>query len=608
MRFVSTLLGALPLAACIWVTPCSEYTLAPSSRTIRTSTIYGSFGSVIHPHYPCTHTGLKTVLDGVSSVTYYFGKNIAGTVSIDVERSTSPDAAIGLTFSESSLWISNKSSDATADEGLDAPLVFAVGQGPAAVYTTRPEQQRGGFRYLTVYTAAPDQNLREYTGYFHSNNNLLNRIWYAGAYTGQLATIDPVHGNSLTVLVTWPPAPTTEHNNWYSNWTITNGTTALTDGGKRDRLVWGGDMTIEFETVMVSTYDVDSVRNSLEALCTLQSERGRLPYASTPFPDRASFTYHLHTLINFAAYYRWAIGSIDATDLAYVAANASSDWLRSGMGGHNIEANSLFHETSQQAVLLEVEMKDGASKKAWRQTAKRLKLAAYALLSDQHAGIFRDDKTSPIYPQDGNSWAVRANLSRSPAQTQLISSNLRARWGPFGAPPEAGPSTISPFIGGFELQAHYLAGQAKTAVDLIRLQWGYMLNDPRMTGSSFIEGYATDGTLRYGPYGNDARISHSHAWSSGPTGVLSHYAAGIQVAGGGSTWTISPSPGDLRLLDAGFATARWRFSVRMRLDKRGSYVSFSFAAPVGTLDTVRLDACFQSSAARQGGEWVCVPC
>ncbi|KAL2783378.1 Six-hairpin glycosidase-like protein [Aspergillus keveii] len=583
MKSFSTILAAIHVAVCIAASPYSEYILAPSSRIIRPLAVYGSFGSVNRPQYLCTRTGQNTVLNGLSSVTYDFGKNIAGIVSIDVERSTSADAAISLTYSESSLWISNKSSDATADEGLDAPLLLPVNQG-AGIYTARPEQQRGGFRYLTVvhnstgptglrdlyvqYTAAPTQDLREYTGHFHSNDELLNRIWYAGAYTGQLATIDP------------------------ANWTITNGTTALTDGGKRDRLVWGGDMTISLETVMVSTYDVDSVRNSLDAMLALQTADGRLPYASTPFPDQPSFTYHLHSLINLAAYYRytgdrdwltsnwekfkhgvtWALGSIDGTDLAY-----------------NIEANAL-HQVLREGTLLAVEMKDGQPETSWTQAAKKLKSAANALLWDEQAGLFRDNETSALHPQDGNAWPIRANLSLSSAQSQLISSRLRARWGPHGAPaPEAGPTTISPFIGGFELQAHCLAGHAKTAMDLIRLQWGFMLDDPRMTGSSFIEGYATDGALRYGPYGNDARISHAHAWSTGPTAVLSHYTAGIQVAGGGATWTISPRPGDLRSIDAGVETALGEFSVSMKLDKNGSYRSLGFSAPVGTVGTVRLD-------------------
>lgn len=234
-------------------------------------------------------------------------------------------------------------------------------------------------------------------------------------------------------------------------------------------------------------------------------------------------------------------------------------------------------------------MEDVSAGKNWTQVANGLKSAANALLWDEKAGLFRDNETSTVYPQDGNSWAVRTDLPLSSSQRRSISSKLRARWGPFGAPaPEAGPSTISPFVGGFELQAHYLAGQASTALDLIRLQWGFMLEDPRMTGSSFIEGYATDGTLHYGPYGNDARISHSHAWSSGPTAVLMHYTAGIHIASGGSNWTIYPDPGYLRSVDAGFSAAAGKFSVSMELTKDGSYRSFNFTTPTGTMGTVCL--------------------
>lgn len=40
----------------------------------------------------------------------------------------------------------------------------------------------------------------------------------------------------------------------------------------------------------------------------------------------------------------------------------------------------------------------------------------------------------------------------------------------------------------------------------MRLQWGdFMLDDPRMTNSTFIEGYSADGSLHYAPYPDDAR-------------------------------------------------------------------------------------------------------
>jgi hypothetical protein len=143
---------------------------------------------------------------------------------------------------------------------------------------------------------------------------------------------------------------------------------------------------------------------------------------------------------------------------------------------------------------------------------KKLKRAANALLWDPQAGLFRDNETTALMPQDGNAWAVRAGLTNSLSQSLNISSNLRKRWTPFGAPaPEVGGivPTISPFATSFELQAHILAGATSSALDLMRLQWGFMLDDPQMTNSTLIEGYSADGSLHYTPYAFDARVSVS---------------------------------------------------------------------------------------------------
>lgn len=104
---------------------------------------------------------------------------------------------------------------------------------------------------------------------------------------------------------------------------------------------------------------------------------------------------------------------------------------------------------------------------------------------------------------------VLANLTLSSEQDTTISNNLKSRWGPYGAPaPEcaSSPATISPFAGAFELEAHFVAGDPVAALDLMRIEWGdFMLDDPRMTNSTFIEGYSADGSLHYSPYSNDPR-------------------------------------------------------------------------------------------------------
>lgn len=51
-------------------------------------------------------------------------------------------------------------------------------------------------------------------------------------------TIDPKRGDALTHVSTINSSVVDGTNSWFYNFTITNGTSALTDGAKRDRLVW----------------------------------------------------------------------------------------------------------------------------------------------------------------------------------------------------------------------------------------------------------------------------------------------------------------------------------------------------------------------------------
>ena len=66
-----------------------------------------------------------------------------------------------------------------------------------------------------------------------------------------------------------------------------------------------------------------------------------------------------------------------------------------------------------------------------------------------------------------------------------------------------------------------------------------MLDDPRMTNSTFIEGYSTNGDLHYAPYTNDPRVSHAHGWSTGPTSALTFSVAGVQIVEAGGTVNVA---------------------------------------------------------------------
>lgn len=202
--------GTMSLLSLLWLLPLAltanaasaasykEYILAPDSRTIYPSAIHRVNGSVSNANSLLASASGNATFNGNASVTFDYTKNVGGVVSLTVASSSPPGTVLGVTFTESSLWINGHASDATADAGLDSPLWIHVGDGPGT-YTVAPEFDRGAFRYLSLvsnssapvevtsvavnFTAAPTQELREYSGYFHSDDELLNRIWYAGKFS-----------------------------------------------------------------------------------------------------------------------------------------------------------------------------------------------------------------------------------------------------------------------------------------------------------------------------------------------------------------------------------------------------------------------------------------
>ncbi|KIY72366.1 glycoside hydrolase family 78 protein [Cylindrobasidium torrendii FP15055 ss-10] len=630
--YQSLALSALSLVGAI---PYSEYILAPPSRTIYPVSVYNINGTVSGASSLTTSNGSSSgsaVFDGPSSVSFDHLIDIGGIVSVDVASITDNTTYIGVTFSESSLWVNELASDSTADAGFDEPVWLALNKGPGT-YTVDTSHVRGGFRYLTIvhngtgttnvsgvstdFTAMPhweDDALQNYTGWFHSNDEKLNRVWYAGAYTIQICTIDPTTGDSLIHLgeitsndtISLPETVT-----WGSNTTISNGTSALVDGGKRDRLLWAGDMAVAFPSAFVSTNDMISSLNAIEALFLVQTDEGALPYAGYPFYKQAfySWTYHLYSLIAVADYYRftkdqdwlekywdqfklgldWSLSSIDESDLMNVT--VASDWLRFGMGGHNIEANAILYHTLNEAVTLAEVLGDTDAGTNWTTYAGSVKAAANKLLWNETAGMFKDNETTTLFPQDGNVWAIKSNITLSSEQKTRIASNLKDRWTPYGPPALEAGDAISPFISSFELEAQFLSGNTQTALDLIRLMWAdFMLDDPRMTNSTFIEGYSSDGSLHYAPYNNDPRVNHAHGWGTGPTSSLSYYVAGIQLLSAiGETWLIAPQPGDLTFVSGGYTTPLGVFSNEYEIDAgTGAITSMNISTPAGSAGSVRL--------------------
>lgn len=372
-------------------------------------------------------------------------------------------------------------SDSTRDIEFDDPLPMTITRGNSSFDKIHV---RGAFKYLTVFinnatntsTSSPKVTLTDlwvdysamphfanpqaYTGYFYSSDNLLNRIWYAGAYTLQMTTIDPAQGGALVSY-----NRNIDHNNfgpgqWASNFTIANGTSVTTDGAKRDRMVYAGDMSIAVPGIAVSTYDLNSIQNALETLFAHQYSDNRLPYAGPPmgFMNEFSDTYHLHALLGVYNYVHYSgdiawlqnywtkhkaalaysIAKVDPrTGLFY--ATSGNDWLRPGMGGINSEANGIFYEavvrSIEMAGLLGSYYTTEAELKLWRKTRDGVH-SGLEVLWDDTRGMYSDnnDTRRTIYPQDGNSWILMTDALVNTTRAKRISNELRKRWGKYGAP------------------------------------------------------------------------------------------------------------------------------------------------------------------------------
>lgn len=157
--------------------------------------------------------------------------------------------------------------------------------------------------------------------------------------------------------------------------------------------------------------------------------------------------------------------------------------------------------------------------------AAQLNTAINAHLWDDAKGAFLDNPTSKIHPQDGNSLAVWFNVT-SDDRKKSISAYLQTNWNQYGSQSPEWNMDIGTFPGSMEVHAHMAGGEVARAHDLMRLQWGYMLNHTESTQSTFWEGYHRDGTFAYqGIY-----MSNAHGWATGPAGALTSTTLGITQA------------------------------------------------------------------------------
>ncbi|KAK0629208.1 Six-hairpin glycosidase-like protein [Bombardia bombarda] len=527
---------------------------APSSRTIAPKSVLSlASGKVVS-----AYTGSQMLEKNGSAVVFDFGIEVGGIVTIKYAASGSGSGAVGLAFTESKNWI-GEWSDASngAFKGPDGALYSNFSGPGSAVYKMPEEKHRGGFRYLTLFLVAQRSsvqisgisleigfqptwpNLRAYQGYFHSNDETLNAIWYSGAYTLQTNAVPPNTGRKASPMAT---------SGWSNDGYLGPGNTIIVDGAKRDRAVWPGDMGVAVPSTFVSIGDLESVKNALQVMYDYQNADGSFPEAGPPLLQQGSDTYHMWTMIgtynyvlytndtaflnkNWARYLR-AMTFINAkvqSPMGLLQVTGTRDWARWQTSGTMTQAQMILYRTLTTGAELASWVSSSSTTtnltSTWLLAASALQNATLTHCYSPTAHLFKDNATSTtLHPQDANSLAILFSLIPPySAQSQSISAALLANWTP-SAPPRPNCRETSP--------------------------------PSSPPSSTVVEGYLVNGTFGYRwnrGYGNDfSYVSHAHGWSSGPTSSLTERVLGLRVTGrAGGQWAFAPQMGDLTEVEGG---------------------------------------------------------
>uniref|UniRef100_A0A0W0EY35 Putative Six-hairpin glycosidase n=1 Tax=Moniliophthora roreri TaxID=221103 RepID=A0A0W0EY35_MONRR len=613
--------------------PWDKFNFAPSSRIVHPVSVRHVEGTVRNAdRLADTTDGVATFGEG-SWVALDFGVEVGGLISLTFSN-TSSDSSISLSFTESPLFISPVTSDdstrSAASQSYDgvlkvlSPLRNGFWTQPAAWL-------RGGFRYLTVVSTGRTvgisnvsceisflphmDDMRAYSGYFWmkdrttgwgwDDEDFLTKLWYAGAYTVQTNTVPLNTGRRI---------PFVSAGSWANDARLGVAGPIIVDGAKRDRAVWPGDMGIAVPTSFVSTNDLLPVKNALLTMFSGIASDGALPESGPPLNQKGSDTYHGWTLIGSYNYYLYtadlpflqniwtnytrAVAFLERkVDRSKGLMNVTGlrDWARLGGGGINAEGNAILYKVlttaSSLASYLAEETNDSealALSEAYARNATRLKEAFNKEFWMEDVGMYRDNSSTTLAPQDANSFAVLYNLTAEESWKERISEGLTKNWGELGPEAPELPDTISPFIGSFELQAHFEANQNARALDLLHRTWGYMLYTNISVQSTLLEGFTVDGSLGYRSnygYNHDAAYtSHAHGWSSGPTSALINYVLGLGVDEPmGRVWTVHPHLFNVEedAAEGGFETPLGWFGVSWTVDE-GRMMEVNISAPEGT--------------------------
>jgi hypothetical protein len=526
----------------------------------------------------------------VPSITVDFGKVVAGYPVVRFAGASAGSPGVRLAFSETTQYltdVSDFSRSYNGDSITPGTDQVAVGTKPFT-WTDKHGCADGtkvcadglhGFRYLKISldalaADAPDTSPygmvkiggisldftpylgtpASYQGWFESSDEQLNQYWFDASYTNELITdtfraddIDPRGADSPGL----------------------DGKVVLTDGAKRDRDPYVGDVAVSGRTDYLTHAVGEAARNVLADLADHQRADGWIPPASINHYTLPLFDYPLYWVTSSwdyvlytgdtgyaAGYYpnlvkvldTWYPSVTDANGLLQKGLNGTSgygDYAFLGRTGEVTYYNTLYVLALRNAAALAAALGRADDAARWAVRAETVAAAVNAHLWDAAAGAYLDSAVGAVrHAQDGNGYAVLtgvADAARASSALSYLSAHTATPYGNAFMDNDTlvgdGPQRVYAFTSYPEIQARFRTGQAESAIDQIKRMYGWMAtHDP---GTTDWEGIGAGGSMYEGPY-----TSAAHGWSTGVLPALTNELLGAAPTGPGfATWSVQPHPG-----------------------------------------------------------------
>ncbi|MDO8329608.1 MAG: alpha-L-rhamnosidase C-terminal domain-containing protein [Fluviicoccus sp.] len=654
-----------------------------SSQVINTAGIQAGDGSVL--------TLKKTLLTPNPVLLLDMGTLTGGQIEVGISGAAAgPGAQLRLSYAESSKYITkwgdtssaslavnddpNPALGLTGDKAKDSRWDI-VPINMSRAYTV--PGIRGGQRWIRVelegligsvsldYIRIRSNHYRpaaaDYAGRFLSSDTQLNRIWYAGAYTFNVATFsDPYRGGKMIAA----------------------------DGAKRDRMAWLGDMGIQTGTALYTTPRAATVmRDTIDLFACQQSPDGYIPMASQvhyvcpdtlgppagPIDLKGQPTlirygkapeYPAWWVIAAAQYFeltgdtasirRWL--PVMRNVMKYLVAHTDSDGLFRTEGliipngnllengqasiqwdvfsyapGKNTHTNAVWYRAL--SALARVERLAGEGEVTaiqWDRQASGLQAAMLKELWDEKTGAFFLKKcewwlplgcdTELNHSQDGNVQAVMAGVIGGQQAERAMNFVHTRLYSPYGTLNGERPSLhlaeimISPFVSSTQLLADFRQYNAGEAVGLMRRLWGNMISKPpyvtfweKMSKQGELLGNIVNTANPLQPTSSEGLTSMAHGWSTGPVQALSAYVLGIRPAQPGySRWVVEPQLADLSWAQGQTYTPQGLLISRWERGVSDSFFRLTVSGPAGSSGEVAVPALGKSRNIAMDGQWIWV--